>query len=638
MEPSPDRRNDRSERVPLRLAVELGDGDFRDPFAADALNFSKGGISVRAACLPDLHSRLWCRFECLPSRATLTAQGEVVWAHLDGDCSGEFGLAFVDLDPKTEWLLEEMIAEHAALARGHGEQPCEPVARLATLELEGSPAPIEAHLARREEGGAVFEQQLDLLSLGRGVLARAPGSAERTGRIAGVELRMVGSVPMLAVTVAFEQRESYGELSWSGSDPAPDHDTEPDLAAPPSRAGGPQPHAAGAQTTVTEFALEPREAHAEHSPAAPADNAPLPPALQASPSREPAARASAAQPAKAAAAAAVASERDFSRSFALPGDDADDQLEDELEAFSAPAWQPLLRAALRGLRAQLAILGVALARLCAAAFRRALPAVRGTQLRTTSTLRALYGNAIGPRVGTARRMLRAQLPGKRRRTTRAPIAARRAGSGSLGRTLLLGLLAALGAGLGVYALGPFGHAERIDLPRGVRPDASPAAVAAPATPAAAAAPVAPAPSASAAAGEPHAAVAEVAVASAERVPPSSPYAIDVRKAGAASGEPAHKLRFGASTVPNARHFTLRMSGRVRTLQGTPDRGGFTVVIPGCLSLDRAGPIGSALKSVAHARIINKGDHAELSVRFTDGKQPAYRVSADGSTLNVAIEE
>ena len=33
-----ERRNDNPERVPLRMAVELGDGDFRDPFAASVCN------------------------------------------------------------------------------------------------------------------------------------------------------------------------------------------------------------------------------------------------------------------------------------------------------------------------------------------------------------------------------------------------------------------------------------------------------------------------------------------------------------------------------------------------------------------------------------------------------------------------
>jgi hypothetical protein len=37
-------------------------------------------------------------------------------------------------------------------------------------------------------------------------------------------------------------------------------------------------------------------------------------------------------------------------------------------------------------------------------------------------------------------------------------------------------------------------------------------------------------------------------------------------------------------------------------------------------------------------IINKGDRAELAIRFADGKRPAYQVSAQGNTLQVLIQD
>ena len=178
MEKAFERRNEQSGRVALQLPVELGHGDFVDPFTADARDLSKGGIAMRAACLPDIGSRLQCRFTASPSGAQIVAQGEVVWAHLDGERSGEFGLAFVDLDPKTEWLIEEMIAEQAAREGGAGgERAREAAAEIATLELEGGAAAIAARLASAGAGRAVFEQQLDLLRLGRGVRANAPGAS-----------------------------------------------------------------------------------------------------------------------------------------------------------------------------------------------------------------------------------------------------------------------------------------------------------------------------------------------------------------------------------------------------------------------------------------------------------------------------
>src|SRR5262249_32249087 len=72
----------------------------------------------------------------------------------------------------------------------------------------------------------VFEQRLDLLKLGRGVRAYGEGEQGHAGAIAAVELRMVGSVPMLAVTVAFDDADAAAPLG------ALEHDTEPDLDAP----------------------------------------------------------------------------------------------------------------------------------------------------------------------------------------------------------------------------------------------------------------------------------------------------------------------------------------------------------------------------------------------------------------------
>jgi hypothetical protein len=655
MEPTLDRRNDRSERVPVRIAVELGQGDFGDAFDADALNFSSGGISMRAACLPDVRSRLLCRFQCMPSGATVTAQGEVVWAHLDGEHSGEFGLAFVDLDPKTEWLIEEMIAEHAALAQGKGGSNTESSATVTTLELEGSPEPIEATLARRDAGGAVFEQPLDLLSLGRGVLARAGEAEGRAGHIAGVELRMVGNVPMLAVTVAFEDARPYGEFTWSGAEaapsqaPAPLHDTEPDLDAPPEPKLS---HAVGAaQVTVTEFSA------AEVATESPSPSA-VPYALGA---EEPDRRAAAPQPSGASAPAwtfspldqrapvaparepALAARDDLSRSFAIDRDD-ESELDAELEAFSTPAWKPALRGAVHALRAQWAVLLPWLATLSGSAAQRALPKLRGTLLRVSATVRTSYRKQIGPQLGAARRLLLSLLPGRRRRTTGSRSAVKRS-SASLGRTLLLGVLGAGAAGFGVYALAPSRHTEDLGTHRSIKPDAplveTPVeASAAPAAVSAAQAEPTAAPSVpNAVAAVPVAApAAAVAMPTAERVPASSPFAVDVRQSGTPSKVSRHKLRFGAAQLQNARRFALRMSAPIQSLQGTPDKGGFTLLVPGCLSLDRAGPISSALKSVTRAMVMNKGDHAELSIRFADGKQPAYQVTAEGSTLYVAIEE
>jgi hypothetical protein len=230
----------------------------------------------------------------------------------------------------------------------------------------------------------------------------------------------------------------------------------------------------------------------------------------------------------------------------------------------------------------------------------------------------------------------------RRRPTTGPGQAR-ARSG-LGRTLVLGALGAGATALAVYALAP-GGSEEIELHRKIRPSdgaaLQPAAAAVgidtadPGAPAATAAVAAGArPAAKSAAPDPR------TEPSAKQVPAGSPFAVDVREGGAAAKPAAAgpALRFGAAQVPRARRFTLRMSGRVRGLQGAADAGGFNVTVLGALSLDRAGPISSAHKAVQRAMIINKGDRAELNIRFADGKRPAYQVTAEGNALHVLLQD
>lgn len=618
MEETLDRRNARHERIPLRLSAELGHGDFEDPFAADVLNLSTAGISMRAACLPDIGSRLSCRFRCVPSGALVCAEGEVVWAHLDGEQSGEFGLSFLDLDPQTEWLIEEMLAEQVACSGSSSQPPVEVSAKVATLELEGIPESIDARLASEGRGRAVFEQELELLRVGRGVRALTDGAHGRQGSIAAVELRMVGSVPMLAVTVEFAGRSEPGSAApaLTADDASEVHDTEPDLEAPMT---------SDAELDAA-LAGPPRPSEAPEA-AMPADTAAR-------------AEAELERPEPAKVIRPPVREREVSAAFKIPAGDDDPAL--DFEAMVRPslatqvqrAWAELTRS-----------LGPQLAQLRSAAARSALPQLRGALLRAAGFVRALYARTLGPQFGAVRRLLIALLTGRRRRTTAGPGQSR--WSGSLLRTLLLGLLGAGAAAYAVQALLP-SDGDRIELHRKVAPETA-AAAAQPAT--------APASASGARALPKGAAPDPRAVPNASSVPAGSPFAVDVRGArasaptSAAPAKPAapaapaaaapaapKQLRFGAASVPNARRFALRMSTRVQNLSGVADAGGFTITAQGSLSLDRAGPIASAHKSVARAMIINKGDRAELSIRFADGKKPAYQVNAEGSTLYILIQD
>lgn len=749
MERNQERRDEHEKRVPIRAAATLAENS-DDAFEADAINLSRGGMSFRSQCLPDVGARLWCRFEHPPSGAVIEAEGEVVWAQLEGPANGEIGLAFTNLDDATELLIEEIIAQHGSptaagadidpserdraaaeldaasvappapeptvLPSSTGRQsavslPPAPRARVANLSLEGISEPLSANVAELATDYAVFEQVLPLLKLGRSVSADAPELQGRRGAIAGVELRMMGHVPTLAVLVEFADdsdaavvaHADFGEASFSGTDvPAVDeplgHDTEPDLDAPsdePSHAGTP---AQATRTTAAEFSASPvavqvakpvstgkpkqlaldvaplpapapRMARAEHKPAV---EEPMPAALASSTGAE--LRPSARGELEAGKTARPINHRlDATQVVALDDRSADDEAADD-EALddhdpfapAPPAWKPLalaLMRALQGLAGLLKAGAVRGAKLLGASSVAALPRVRMLLVRG----RALARQAtilIAPKLGAARRMAAAQLGKKRRRTTAGGAAQPREASdnGSLVRTIGLGALVTVIAGLGVYAVLPTSEPE-LELHRQVQAPEGEAGlsggeVALPEQPAAEQAIELAQP----AANEP-----ALPMPSAAAVPAGSAFAVDVREQArpkaaapvaqvaasapkaaqpvvAAAPAPAPKatprsMRFGAATTPSrAQTFALRMSKPIASINGLADAGGFTVIINGSLSLDRAGPISASHRGVARAMVLNKGDKSELTIRFVDGKKPAYQVRADGQTLYVVIED
>jgi hypothetical protein len=132
----------------------------------------------------------------------------------------------------------------------------------------------------------------------------------------------------------------------------------------------------------------------------------------------------------------------------------------------------------------------------------------------------------------------------------------------------------------------------------------------------------------------------------DALPPGSPYLIDRRSEEIAGRDRARSAVrestasrssvFGATSVRNGTSIALRMTRPVSQIEGTEFDHGFSVTIPGALSLDRAAPISAQNALVRRAMILNHGDHSVLTVRFSEGRTPAYRVQARGSSLEVTI--
>jgi hypothetical protein len=101
-------------------------------------------------------------------------------------------------------------------------------------------------------------------------------------------------------------------------------------------------------------------------------------------------------------------------------------------------------------------------------------------------------------------------------------------------------------------------------------------------------------------------------------------------------EMIHGTVFGADSVAGGEKYVLRMSNPVAEMDGIIEADGFSVTIPGSLSLSQAGPIATAHPDVEHASILNRGDFSELTLRFVAGRQPAYRVEARGPSIEITI--
>lgn len=94
--------------------------------------------------------------------------------------------------------------------------------------------------------------------------------------------------------------------------------------------------------------------------------------------------------------------------------------------------------------------------------------------------------------------------------------------------------------------------------------------------------------------------------------------------------------FGADAVDGGEKYVLRMSNPVTVLDGIIEQDGFSITIPGSLSLSRAGPIAAAHPDIEHASILNRGDFSELTLRFVAGRHPAYRVEARGPAIEITV--
>jgi hypothetical protein len=636
----------REERLPLDVLVELHNELGDQILEADGLDLGPQGMAMRAAFIPPLGARLKCRFRCPPEGTPVLVDGEVVWAEQSGPRVGTFGMRFVELDTKSAVAIREYLEPEAL----EPEPAAPPPPRVATLNIDGLGAPIEADVRLSDAGRVVLEQELSFLKLGRGDVVDVPGRGKQRGRIGSIELRHGAlDVPTLVFGILLDEAPEAARSPAAAREPAK---LEPELRVAVQLAAAQAPG---------------EEARAEDEPAV--DTWPERPAfaLEGQPSGERGDEVTVSAPGLDLAARELdngepefvvrkprrprrepdATHEPVVRELRSEQDEADEFL--ELKKRLPPAalagkralvqwmvharvlvlpWLASARAWFGGLREQ----GLASSRASLATLFARVRSWLAAQLERLKAMRAAQRTRQQQRTQAAPRVQRSQAvrepssrpePQKQQQPVRA-VARNR-------RLYALGL-ASVGVALGVYALAPRSGADRIRVPHeSLRPtpqllaDTSmpeaPAATLAPAL--TAPAPVAAAPvtaSASAQPGLAEAAPAHGPAAPALDAPPN-----------------AANLTFGTADVSNGRTFVLRMSGPVQELEGDQRPDGFTVRVPGRLALDRASPIATSHRAVARAMILNRGDYAELTVDFLPGMAPKYRVIGKDNTIEVTLE-
>jgi len=672
MEAAVERRAVSGERVPLDVLVELAHEDFAEAFEADGVNVGLGGLSMRAPYLPDVGQRLVCRFTCPPTGEVVEAGAEVVWAQDSGDHTGEFGLRFVEIDDGAHEAIRRMVSEPGGegayvppAPEEPGPAPVEPPSTV-ELHLDGVSSPVLGRILHEDPDGMAVEQELPFLRLRTGLTTQDG----RRGRIESVDLAVDGETPRLILDVSYDERSaSFAVPEADATIPDFFPQTEVDLEAPeahdtPFEMRAPEP---GRDARVPEAGNPPADGSETVARTSEPGGRPSSIVFRTT-SREVHER-------------EVAEERARRRETET---ESDLGTAEGLAVRVKRAVAPALSKARADARAIHARIGPLLATLMAHVRRIATEAARrsGPWARKAWRVVRVRGGRLllWARERVGRRFPRVAPRGARRRRTTAPPpresnvdSHRRRRSRAVAvdpkrarrRTILVSILAASGVGLGVYALTPAEEEPeegRIEVHRDVgaatpsqeRGDPGPSE-GAPATRSGEQA------TAAAAAGDVEPSVPTamdgpsreagpmpqptfpslregVQPQDPESLPEGSPYAAAgaAEGGGQATGQQEPTTTFGASRVRNGRSFLIRMSRPVESIRGTRLEDGFRVHIPGSLSLDRAGPIAAAHAHVSRSMILNRGDHAELTIRFEEGSSPDYRVVARGSAVEVII--
>lgn len=665
MQQAIERRNPEQARIPLEdVLVELRPEGYDEAFEADAVDVGLGGLAMRAAILPDVGSRLCCRFQSPHDGRCVDASAEVVWARDAGPSAGEFGLRFDTLDPDDEASIRGIIeAWHAAM----GLDLDEPSDRgVVSLKLEGVGPRLDADVVHRAGDVLVVEQGLPFLRLGKAVEEDG-----RVGRLESVDLRVEGETPRLVLTIGFDRvrapsEDVGGDTLMDVASPARDADTpmEPRIVIPDDaeivarRARAEEP-AREARTERAEREVEARverevrEARAEREPdeaERAGEDAEAEAIARAEARRARRARRDAEAP------QIVRTEKRSRESAASDESSSEDRA--ALASSDAISSENVAlvkaRSALVAIRAWALMAWAKVAPASRAAWARARHAFGSFARRVGPFARVLAakvrGRAVMPSTKKATQATASSAPRASRvprRTTAAPgqresRVDESAPARPRKKWIALGGVAAIATGSLIALAGgedaeasaspveATSSASAPSLPELADPEVGDVGTTAPAV-----APGGPMPAPS----FPSLRDGARPTAAPGEVPAGSPYAVDVNAAAAPSAAPA-PVASGSATFgtegTSGDELRMRMDGPVGGLRGERTDDGFRVVVPGVRAIDGARRLAAMNPAIERASILNESEGAVLAVRFVSGQSPSYFVRADGDGLVVTV--
>ncbi len=676
-----DRRFEGEARVPLRAQVDLSAYNLASKIQSTGINLSAGGLSVFSAKSPPVGTRVACRFGNDEEGVSVQAEAEVVWVS-PRKTGVTCGLRFTNLeqakDGLREWLIEQQPSAVGA-------------------ESPGVVRATDVQNLRRHASYIIAEHSLSHICLGKDVVVREDGVTAK-GELQAVELRVVNDVPRLVLTLeeqhlppddlaeedsqvrrahnarkAARADETWREIQNDRSPAHPPAHHEPKEVTPvevgalswQDIAEAPTPHtfrsAGGGGGSYSQLLLT-------HTPASASAVAKreddTQPEKKLSHLEDHAAESRSFRP------ASIAEEDFFDTRGDLPEHAGPAEETDEVEIPSVPVWPEL--------RGRLTTRAALFWRWCVATtssvtsslrhhrtrlvpkMRQALTPLNVFWRRFFYFVRALVSPSSGrsfqrPTSASGRRdAVRVQRrPGEQRQEQRR----------LLRRKLML-VAAAMVVAFVVYRLLRGGA----DAPP---TDAELERLEQESVPAATGMPTEAMPADSAAESEREGALAELpdesdyygaAAAPGEGALPDPSYeagqiphteypraseftdvpaapprgAVEPTKRPETSSSTGKAPFFGSASVPQGRSFLIRMSQPVERIIGKADDSGFEVTVPGSLALDRAGPIAAAHSSVSKSMIVNRGDRAELTMRFAPGRTPTFRVVGRGSAIEIIV--